>query len=282
MTEQSRKWLHLARETSEVYQKWSETVAITIGGSVAREVADISSDVDIFVFCTTLPTEQQSSEAVHSVHCQRWKRHNEMYPWGIVRDCFHLDGARIDIGYFLESTAQNILDDVFIRHDTMPAKQGFLGGLLDAVPLYGHELIKRWQVQAREYPEELRRAVVKAHIWMDPLWIPEIYADKRGDFLILHEALAKTAINVLGMLSGLNRIYQTAEWKRIQVLISKMEYAPINLYDRLADVFQVSNNKRVASLTSIVEETFSLIEKHMPEIDVRAARVAFETDTDSN
>lgn len=282
MTAQSKKWSRLARDISESYTMWDETLAVTLGGSVAREIADDSSDIDIFVFCTSLPSEQQRTDAVNVVNGKGWKRHDQMQEWGIVRDCFHLNGARIDIGYFLEITAQNLIDDVLVRYDTMPIKQGFLGGLLDAVPLHGQDVIKHWQDQVREYPDGLRLAVIQAHLWMDPLWIPEIYSNKRGDFLMLQDAMVKTSMNVLGMLSGLNRIYQTAEWKRIQVQISKMEYAPINLFERLADVFHIPNQKRVASLTSIVEETFSLIETHMPELNVGAARIAFKTDTDTN
>lgn len=281
MTECSKKWLALARKISEVYATWDETVAITIGGSVARGVADPSSDVDIFVFCLELPSVQQGADAVQTVAGERWKRHDEMLQWGIARDCFHLDDARIDIGYFLDSTAQTLLDDVLVRYDIMPSKQGFLGGLLDCVPVHGKDVISSWQGRARDYPDELRTAVVEAHLWMDPLWIPEIYATQRGDFLFLHDTLVKTATNVLGMLLGLNRIYQAAEWKRTEALIDKMTIAPSNLYPRLAEVFRGGQDDSVAVLTSLVEETFELVEKNMPDLDVGGARVAFETDTDT-
>ncbi len=43
-----------------------------------------------------------------------------------------------------------------------------------------------------------------------------------------------------------------------------------------------NNPDGVASLKSIFEETFSMNETHMPELDVGTARFAFETDTDTN
>ena len=110
ISEHSTKWRELARFVSKTYSTWDSTLAVAVGGSVARGVADENSDVDVFVYCSELPSERMGSAAVKEVGGKGWKRHNKNT--GICRDCFLLDDARVDVEYFKEDTTEGILFDV--------------------------------------------------------------------------------------------------------------------------------------------------------------------------
>ena len=116
---------------------------------------------------------------------------------------------------------------------------------------------------------------------MSPLWIPEIYARNRDDHLYLLEALSSVGTSILGLLYGINRMYQPGEYKRVTLLLSRLEVAPPNIVERWMSVFQYGSVGVVKELETLVLETFSLVEERCPDIDVTTARTGFTTDTDT-
>jgi len=50
-------------------------------------------------------------------------------------------------------------------------------------------------------------------------------------------------------------------------LIEKMMIAPHNLSSRLKELFRVSPHSAVHQLGELIEETFTLVETYMPEVD---------------
>ena len=277
MTEHSKKWRDLAAHISKIYERWQITHATTIGGSVARGIADNSSDVDIFIFCNELPSEEASQNAITLLKGERWKRHNR-FDRGIARDCFALEDARIDVEHVLITKVETELDRILKNYET--DRQQFVGGFYDCIPLSGHHLAETWINRVKAYPNGLQTAMVTKHLFPPPLWLSEIYDQKRGDFLFLQRDYVTVTEHILGMLLGLNRLYKPGEWKRVSYLIDKMTLAPENLWKRLSEPFRLPTPQGIASLTQIVEETFDLIEKHLPHINIDDARKEFRTDTD--
>ena len=58
----------------------------------------------------------------------------------------------------LESRLDQLLDR---REEFDLPLQKVLSGVLEGLPLYGDELVERWRARVRNYPEPLRRAMVK-------------------------------------------------------------------------------------------------------------------------
>ncbi|NKB72014.1 MAG: DUF4037 domain-containing protein [Candidatus Latescibacteria bacterium] len=280
MTPESQRWTALATHIAQGYADAPGIEGILIGGSVARGLADVNSDVDLFVFCRQFPDKSLRQTAVDRVNGERWRAHDSR-DQGLLRDCFHADDGRIDVEFVLVSAYEALIRDVLANHDISRAKQGLLGGLLDAQIIQDSGLVAHWRRQIAQYPDGLQQRVVEHHLLIDPLWVAEIYARKRGDLLYLCDALCRVANAVLGLLHGLNRRYQPNEYKRLDWIVSHFQLAPENIANRLRDILQGPPLDGVQKLEQIVAETFDLLETHLPTLDMDAARAEFTTDTDT-
>ena len=281
MTPESESGAKVGTLIAKYYAELPEVAGVVLGGSIARGIADSNSDLDLFVFCHDYPSERFRSEVVAGLQGEGWKQHDNKLDRGILRDCFHGAGHRVDIEHVRVSSCESAIEDVMCRHDTDREKQSLLGGLLDSLSLHDTGIIEKWKSKISRYPDGLQRNVLEENLSMDPLWIPEIYARNREDHLYLWEALSSVGNSILGLLHGLNRIYQPSEYKRVPLLLSRLKVAPQNIAGRWQSVFQNGSVDAVKELETIVLEIFSLVEACCPDIDVATARTGFTTDTDT-
>ena len=228
--------MKVGEQIAEYYAELPEVAGVVLGGSVARGIADPNSDLDLFVFCHDYyPGERSRSEVVARIQGEGWKQHDDKLGRGILRDCFRAAGHRVDIEHVRVGSYESAIEDVMCRHDTDRDKQSLLGGLLDSRSLHDTGIIEKWKSRISKYPDGLQRKVLKENLSMSPLWIPEIYARNRDDHLYLLEALSSVGNSILGLLHGLNRMYQPGEYKRVTLLLSRLEVAPPNIVGK-ADV----------------------------------------------
>ena len=281
MTPESESGMKVGEQIARYYTELPEVAGVVLGGSVARGTADPSSDLDLFVFCHDYPSKRFRSEVVAGFQGEGWKQHGNKLDRGILRDCFRGSGHRIDIEHVRVSSYESAVEDVLCRHDTDRDKQSLLGGLLDSRSLHDTGIIKKWKSRISKYPDGLQRKVLKENLSMSPLWIPEIYARNRDDHLYLLEALSSVGNSILGLLHGLNRMYQPGEYRRVTLLLSRLEVAPPNIVERWMSVFRYGSVGVVKELETIVLEIFNLVEECCPAIDVASARTGFTTDTDT-
>ena len=83
----------------------------------------------------------------------------------------------------------------------------------------------------------------------------------------------ESAQNILGVLSGLNRLYFTTfQFKRMHRFIEQMTIAPSNFGDRIENLFQLEPSVAVIELEALVRETVELVELHMPQVDTSTAK----------
>ena len=281
MTPESDSGLKVGKRIARYYAELPEVAGVVLGGSAARGTADPNSDLDLFIFCHDHPGERFRSEVVAGLHGEGWKQHGNKLDRGILRDCFHAAGHRIDIEHVRVGSCESAIEDVMYRHDTDREKQSLLGGLFDSHSLHDTGIVEEWKSRISRYPDGLQRKVLEGNLSMSPLWIPEIYARNRGDHLYLLEAMSSVGNSILGLLHGLNRMYQPSEYKRVPLFLSRLDVAPPNIVDRWQSVFQNGSVEVVKELETIVLEIFSLVEACRPEIDLATARTEFTTDTDT-
>ena len=79
---------------------------------------------------------------------------------------------------------------------------------------------------------------------------------------------------ILHILLGLNRVYYSG-FKWLDVVISRMSIKPSDLAYRLEEVYTLPPEEGAISIVKLVDETYALIEQHMPDIDVRWLRQVF-------
>lgn len=160
------------------------------------------------------------------------------------------------------------MDEVLLMHDANSPMQKALSGILDATPLFGDEYIVRWKERASHYPDALAEAVVRKHLKFYPPWVSQGMTYTRGDLLFLYEILVEAGKNILGILMALNRRYHWGEFKHTDALIASLKIAPPHFAHRLHSLLRGDPAEAVKDLDTLIEETFALIQQHLPQLDI--------------
>src|SRR5437588_4513804 len=147
-------------------------------------------------------------------------------------------------------------------------------GILRGRPLHGADLLEGWQRRCAHMPDALARAMVEHYLRQTtPLWYFGDALERRDVTLWVHQTLATDALNVLGVLAGLNRrFYSAFKMKRMRHFIGSLSIAPPNLAKRLEAVVGADERQGIEVLEALVRETLELVELHMPEANISALR----------
>ena len=277
MQEASRWRYALAQQIAPHYHANPKVAAVLVEGSVARDYADRSSDLDLAVFWAEPPTAQERRDIVKRAgggYRHPWPSHREAAGWETrnVRE-----GVAIDVRHTTVKATEGILAAVLEHADPRLSKQQRLAALRSALPLVNPTLITRWQQQAAAYPHELAVAMVRAHLRFRPAWEQERLAG-RNDVLMLYDSFCTAQKHLLLVLLGLNRLYYPG-WRWLDLLMDEMQVTPPNLSPRLKQLFAIVSIDPLASvyqLHDLIEETFRLVETHLPTVDTRQARARFQ------
>ncbi len=251
--------------------------AVLVEGSVARDYADHSSDLDLAVFWAQPPTAQERRDLVTRAggsYRRPSPSHREAAGWSErnVRA-----GVAIDVRHTTVADTEGLLAAVLERADPSLSKQQHLAALRSALPLVNPTLITQWQQQAAAYPHALAVAMVREHLRFRPAWEQEQLAE-RNDVLFLYDSFCTAQKHLLLVLLGLNRLYYPG-WRWLDRLIDQLQVTPPNLSPRLKQLFAIVSIDPLASvyqLHDLIEETFRLVETHLTAVDTRQARARFQ------
>ena len=159
------------------------------------------------------------------------------------------------------------------RHDVKSPMMKAMSGTLICIPLHGEKLVQQWKTRVANYPEALAQAMVEQYLKFFPLWGLQKHLAERDATLFYYQILIESAQNLLGVLSGLNRLYySTFQFKRMERFIKQMSIAPINLTSRLESLFYTETDAAANQLEELVQETLDLIDIHMPQVDTLSVR----------
>ena len=117
--------------------------------------------------------------------------------------------------------------------------------------------------------------MVRKHLSFYPPWVAERMALERVDLLFLYDILVQAEKNILGILLGPNRLYHWGEYKRMDSYLRQMPLAPAELSARLKRLFRAEPRTALAELNALIEETFALVQAHLPEADMTAATARY-------
>ena len=276
MQEESRWRDALVQQIASYAHANPKVAAVLVEGSVARDDSDPSSNIDLAVFWACPPTAQERRDIVTRA-AGRSRRpspsHREVAGWETrtVRA-----GVAIDVRHTTVAATEGILAAVLERADPSLSKQQHLAALRSALPLVNPALISRWQQQAAAYPHALAVAMVRKHLRFRPAWEQEQLAERK-DVLVLYDSFCTAQKQLLLVLLGLNCLYYPG-WRWLDRLLGEMQVAPPNLSPRLKQLFAIVSIDPLASVYQfheLIEETFVLVETHLPAVDTRQARARF-------
>jgi hypothetical protein len=99
----------------------------------------------------------------------------------------------------------------------------------------------------------------------------------RDDVLLLYQDLVAAEQLILSVLMGVNRMYAPHPYhKWLDWEIGQLTIVPPDLNRRLRQILRAEPRAAVDQLHQLIDETFALIERYLPDFDTSAARAVFD------
>lgn len=265
---ESERRLAIARRIADGLAARTNLRASLLAGSVAQGIADEHSDIDLLNYYDDLPDRELFESVLRDVGGERI---GDLGDTGgesfAVR--YRFEGIEVQTGGALVSDLDGRLARIENGDvDWVTAKVAM--GLLEGVPLFGDELIRRWKSRAR-YPDALRRREVTANLGWFPIWAIDAHLAARDAELFRRQMLLEGAFRVLAVLSAVNRLYFTTfQVKRAGAHIDRMKVKPERLAERLDSVANAPPSEAAEALRTLVGETKAIVRAELPGVDVDA------------
>jgi hypothetical protein len=278
MTEHSEWRISLAHKIAPAFTTNPKVEACFVFGSAALGISDRYSDLELAFIWSQLPSAEELQATAQRVGVRSW----EIEPYGEAKQSwleqFYLYDMKVEAGHWVRHTIDSTVIDVVERYDVSQyglvfEKQAIAFHLQHAVILYGEDLIEHWQNQLSPYPEELAVAMVQKHLKFRPFDGQHILTE-RLEIPMLYENRCMIVRWLLNLLFGLNRIYHPGfKWTRYWV--GEMSIKPARFFNRLERVFQADAASGTLELRQLIEETFELVERTLPQVDLNQQRETF-------
>ena len=261
----------LARRAVRAYADNPKVAAALIGGSVARGLADASSDIELDVYWSSPPTVADREAAIEGAGLTRVYAEEDENEWA---DGLLVGGVKTDVSGFVTSTIESYLDRA-LAGDTEAELQVRVTAVRDGIPLHGHEVIEAWRARCHDYPEALAVAQVLEALDLRPRERLEMLA-ARDDVVLLHRDLVDGVQGVLDALFAVNRVWMPHPFhKWLEREATLLAHRPERLVERVRALLVASPHDAVATLVALVEETYDLAHEHVPAADLAPMRAAF-------
>jgi predicted nucleotidyltransferase len=270
--------LELARQIAPAYIVHPDVQAVFVFGSVGRGWADEFSDIELGAIWSQPPTEDALKAIADTLNVSGRVEASYLEAKQSWSNMYYVQGVRFETAHWTQQSIENIIDDVILRFDVSQnfllfEKQALLATLQSCVVVHGAELIETWRRRIAPYPHQLAVAMVQKHLRFSPFGSREMLA-RRNEIPLLYENHNHSIRLLLYLLCGLNRIYHpTFKWTRY--LIDEMTIAPPQLFTRLQKVYHATPVEGTQELRRLIEETFDLVEQHLPDIDLTEQRRTF-------
>ena len=239
--------------------------AIIIAGSVARDYADEFSDIEIPLFCQTLPDDGTRHAVVAALNA----KFVYAYDGPAREDQLLIEGVQVDLWHVSSAHQEEIIEAVLRAHQFDLSALNALDTIRSCIPLYGHELVQKWKLRAQEYPQELARKIIQEHL--TAFSIGELFAfAQRDNPTAFYSQLGYLQQEAFLILLALNsRYFPTFKW--IYRTLESMPVKPEAIEGRFRKAYATPYLEAVEDTKSILEETVHLVEKRFPQIDTALA-----------
>jgi predicted nucleotidyltransferase len=260
----------VAEAMADRYAAADGVAAVLLAGSVARGLADARSDVEVDVYWRRPPSDAERRAVVDDAGWEWVYAEVDEHEWA---DGVRLDGVKVDVSQFVTATIDEYLD-ALRAGDTEPELQVRATALLDGRALAGDSLIEDWRARLAPYPEALALAMLDQALPLRPVERLEMLV-ARDDPVLLTRDVVEGVHALLDALFAVNRRYVPHPFhKWLAFECAQLDLAPPDLEARIRQVLAVPR-EGVPDLVRMTDETFDLVEAHVPAYDVAAARAEF-------
>ncbi|MBZ5202345.1 nucleotidyltransferase domain-containing protein [Planomicrobium chinense] len=254
----------LAKRAATIYIEDPKVDAVLLGGSVARELHDEFSDIELFIFWKEAPADKDRKEPIARLAGKLLDFHRyEDEEWA---ETYTVENIKLEISSFLSSTVQRYIADVTLKFDTDLDKQVLIATMQDGVPLEGIKSILKLKQQIEQYPKGLAEAMIQENAELGSRWQNREALVARRDWLMLYQTFVAVEIKLMGILFALNGEYvHHPAFKWQNHALGKMNILPENSSERFASVLLGDPQESVKVLEEMVSEIFRLARSNYPD-----------------
>lgn len=192
LNEPTRSRYTLAQQLAATYAASPKLAAVALAGSVARGWADHHSDIELDIYWAQPPSDDErvalvqraggridifwatppSEEEYKRIFARTDGKISQLWPFESDKwsEHYYVRGINIGISGFLSTTIERYLNDVLKHYTTDDERQMRMAAIQHAIPLYGADLLQRWQARIVQYPRELAVALIKEQLAPDEAW----------------------------------------------------------------------------------------------------------------
>lgn len=182
------------------------------------------------------------------------------------------EGVKLEISNFLTATIQRFITGTVELFDTNPETQCISAAIQYGSPLAGESLIIGLKSRIQNYPDGLRRAMIRANVNFGSRWSNRESLLYRKDWLMLYKVMADAETKIMSILFALNRQYIVHPGFKWQVnSLDGMAIKPENIIRRMESVFLGNPQDAVETLEEIIREIYNLIGQELPDMDLSEA-----------
>ncbi len=273
MNDRSQYLLELVKRNLKAYIANPKTKAAMITGSVAEDLCDEYSDCDVMLYYDELPSEQELNLARQQNQGSELVEILGDRQEGAFGETFRMNGVECQFAHATIAQWEKEISSILEEFDVQSPIMKGMSGILIGIPLYGETLIQQWKAKVANYPDGLAQRMVEHYLKFFPIWGMQEKLARRDTTLWYYQILVESAQNLLGVLSGLNRLYySTFQFKRMGKFIEQMSIAPTNLTSRLESLFRAEPHVAANQIEQLVRETLDLVDTYMPQVDTSSVR----------
>lgn len=249
----------LAYQLVNEYKKIDEVLAITLAGSGASGRKDSFSDINIYIISSEEVSVKKRREIVKKFSDET-EIHNTF--WGDT-DEFILrnSNTQIDISYFsIEWLKEGLIDVLENYKASLGYTTCFWHNVINTTVIYDKngEFIKLQKKYRIEYPEELKKSIIKKNypILKDNLssYYSQIQkAVRRGDLVSVNHRISKFLESYFDIIFAINEMPHPGEKKLISIIENKCSKKPEMFSDNIRNLLRNSNECNDNILNNIDE-----------------------------
>jgi hypothetical protein len=261
----------LAQKCAERFAQDPRVVAFLLTGSTVMIGCDEVSDIDCTVYYSDMPSETEADamcqQAIDTGGGVYGRDGSEFAVYEFI------DGIKSDFGHTRWSEMETFIsgfltDPDLSNNDFLIMSSGFYYGK----SLYGNGLIEGLQAKMADYPTIYQQRLATKHLRFPPTTVLTEMGLARNDILLVQEELFHAVENMFGLLCAVNQIYHPGKTKSMAFSVGKMAHKPPDFMARINELFMGSPADGVRKVPALIQETLTLVETHLPEIDTSRTR----------
>ncbi|MFE1245439.1 DUF4037 domain-containing protein [Fictibacillus sp. NPDC058756] len=257
----------MAIKMASIYQKNPKIEAVLLAGSVSRGWEDKYSDIELNIFWSEPPTDEDRMHPIQAISGSVIDFHAfEEEEW--AESYLTPENVKLEISSFLTSTAETLINDVVNEFDMDYGKQCMVSSIYYGQSLYGDQVINKLKNKVQIYPDELAEKMIEENLALWYRWNNRKALLYRKDWLMLYDLLGSVQKKLMGVLFGLNKLYiHHPSFKWMHKYSEIFNIKPENMDERFSAIFIGDVHNSVQELELLIHEVFLLVEKHNPHLE---------------